>query len=96
MWACEMPLASSVRARRTARLLPRASITTTFALGRSCARHPSQHPKDTLVFPLMSSHPRQRVQVTLLPRASITTTFVFGHSRARHPLSTPRSTLCLF
>ena len=40
MWACEMPLASSVRARRTARLLPRASITTTFALGRSCTRHP--------------------------------------------------------
>ena len=83
MWACEMPLASSVRARRTARLLPRASITTTFALGRSCARQPSQHPKDTPVFPLMSSCPEQRVHVTLLPRAPVTTAFALGTRRPR-------------
>ena len=41
MKACDMPLARSVLASRTARLLPRASMTTTLARGRICAQKPA-------------------------------------------------------
>jgi len=51
MKAWDTPVASSVLASRTARLLPRASITTTLALGRICEKHTAESHHDCIRLP---------------------------------------------